>query len=80
MFVCTDVAILRQRLLGMPIEQLGFVVELSVKAIAEQEMERRGKTIQMLARNFPPITPRYSRRTLYWPLNFKTSVLKLATM
>jgi len=28
----------RQRLLGMPIEQLGFVVALTVKVIAEQEL------------------------------------------
>ena len=38
MFVCTDMATPRQRLLGMPIEQLGFVVALTVKVIAEQEV------------------------------------------
>ncbi len=51
MFVCTDVAILRQCLLGAPIGQFGLVVELTVKVIAEQEVDIKGGTIQMLARN-----------------------------
>jgi len=41
-FVCTDVATLRQCLLGAPIEQFGLVVELTVKVIAEQEVDIKG--------------------------------------
>jgi hypothetical protein len=56
-FVCTDVATLRQCRFGAPIKQFGLVVELTVKVIAEQEVDIKGGTIQMLARNTPPIIP-----------------------